>query len=239
MKNEPFAEKMMPGEEPYTEAERKQRNALVRDAASGDPGEAGEAREKLLAVLNAKYDVHEALMRYGAQYEPERPGYPYLLATPLGVLRVSPYEPATDAALWIHARFDDVHRAQTVLGDLSMNGKWNFTSHVEFLAALQRYVFRTRASRVADEIYSAWRKLFDEIMPPSFAPAPYSPGFGANPAIRECANNSVIEEDAATCAVFAREAITPRSRDGRWPLLTEEQIERFVAVANEVERNVK
>lgn len=39
----PFAEKMMPGQEPYTDAERVQRDQMVADAALGDPGEAGES----------------------------------------------------------------------------------------------------------------------------------------------------------------------------------------------------
>jgi len=38
-----YAEKMMPGQEPYTEAEREQRDRLVAEAAEGDPGEANEA----------------------------------------------------------------------------------------------------------------------------------------------------------------------------------------------------
>jgi hypothetical protein len=39
---EPFVERMMPGQEPYTEAERALRDALIAAAAAGDPGEAGE-----------------------------------------------------------------------------------------------------------------------------------------------------------------------------------------------------
>jgi len=35
-------EKMMPGQEPYTEKERQRRDKLVADAAAGDPGELGE-----------------------------------------------------------------------------------------------------------------------------------------------------------------------------------------------------
>lgn len=37
-----FPEKMMPGQEPYTDAERKQRDELVAAAALDDPGEQGE-----------------------------------------------------------------------------------------------------------------------------------------------------------------------------------------------------
>jgi hypothetical protein len=35
-------EKMMPGSPPYTDAERKQRASLIRDAATSDPGKRGE-----------------------------------------------------------------------------------------------------------------------------------------------------------------------------------------------------
>jgi hypothetical protein len=78
--------------------------------------------------------------------------------------------------------------------------------------------------------------VFDEIMPPSFAP--YSPGFGDNPAIRECANNSVVPgEGPNDVEIDPRATIVQRIKMGRWPALTEEQIERFVAAAHEAERN--
>lgn len=39
---DPFPARMMPGQDPYTEAELEQLYELVADAADGDPGEAGE-----------------------------------------------------------------------------------------------------------------------------------------------------------------------------------------------------
>lgn len=196
----------------------------------------------------ARADVIVVLMRHGAKPKREGTfGYDYVLDTPLGVLHVSFYEPGDemDPALWINTRFEDVPRALAVIGDhrggvYGMNpfsGKWNFTSHVAFLASLQRSVFRSRSSRVADAIYSAWRKVFDEIMPPRLAPEPYDPGFGDNPAIREAANNSVVEgEHEGEVEVAPRETIRNRIKMGRWPALTEDQIERFVAAAHEAER---
>ena len=39
---EPFTVRMMPGQEPYTDAELARVSALVADAAAGDPGEGAE-----------------------------------------------------------------------------------------------------------------------------------------------------------------------------------------------------
>lgn len=202
------------------------------------------------ARSEARAETHAALMRWGAKpKDPDSLDYDYTLDTPHGVLRVSidkdtilgkPKDHIT-SALWIFTRWDDVERAKAanLMGDLNpFSGKWNFMSHVAFLVSMQRCVFRARASRVADAVYSGWRKLFDEIKPPVFSPKPFDPGFGDNAAIRECANNSVVQgEHEGDVEVHARATIETRIKMGRWPALTEEQIKRFVAAAHEAERN--
>lgn len=191
------------------------------------------------ARSKAREETHAALMRWGAKHEPEALGYKYTLDTPHGVLRVSidtdtildkPKDHITEA-LWIFTRWDDVERAKAanLYGDLNpFSGKWNFYSHAAFIAAMQRCVFRARSSRVADALYSTWLPLMREIVE----------GFNDPSAIRECANNSVID-DGEIVEAAPREAITSRVKMGRWPALTEDQIERFVAAAREAERRTE
>lgn len=66
---EPFAQRMMPGQIPYTREERERRSRLVGAAAAGDPGEQAEP----LPVCNPTYRhrLADGVMAH-LEYDPER-----------------------------------------------------------------------------------------------------------------------------------------------------------------------
>ncbi|MCP4204236.1 MAG: hypothetical protein GY769_20155 [bacterium] len=96
----------------------------------------------------AKRALHAALIQHGATKRPaRRAGYRYIMKTVAGNLMVSPYEPSTcPDDLWVHARFAEPIRAEQVVNAThaspdalnTFSGKWNFTSHDAFIAALAR-----------------------------------------------------------------------------------------------------
>lgn len=78
-----FRETMMPGQNPYTEGERAQRDALIADAAEGDPGEAGEGevyRRKVRRLLDKADRLGEIMSGAAADLERVTEKGPRLLA---------------------------------------------------------------------------------------------------------------------------------------------------------------
>jgi len=123
-----------------------------------------------------------------------------------------------------HVYYDSPHslREQERLAhhDGASRSCWNYIEGAR--------VIESRVRRVADALYSAWLPLMRREVE----------GFNAPASISECANNSVIDNDDSV-ELLASFAITARAQDGRWPALTEQQIERFVAAAVEAERETR
>lgn len=94
-----------------------------------------------LRVFNT--ELRAALDRHGAAQNDSGYGYQFHLDTPAGRLKISSYPPSTSLGLWVHSRFDEPDRAIALLGNIlrhinPYSGKWNFTSHKTFIAALDR-----------------------------------------------------------------------------------------------------